>query len=119
MRHGYYRLALARQLRTLTVDHLQLSEQLIEAVRIKYEVGRAEQRELLRLELLRGQRDVGVIGRSDMQCVGRHIVDELDPREFAAQHHRVAHVEVGRLTADTRAVHAVGGVDAPQIIRAR
>jgi outer membrane protein TolC len=49
----YYRLALARQLRAITVEHVELTGQLIDAVRIKYEVGRAEQQNLLKLELLR------------------------------------------------------------------
>ena len=50
---AYYRLALARQLGALTADHVGLVAQLVDAVRIKYEVGRAAQESLLRLEVLR------------------------------------------------------------------
>lgn len=50
---AYYRLALSRQLRALTRDHVALVEQLLAAVRAKYEVGRTEQQNLLRLQVLR------------------------------------------------------------------
>ncbi len=53
VRRIYYRLALSRQLQSLTRDHLDLVDQLVDAVRIKYEVGRAPEQNLLRLELLR------------------------------------------------------------------
>lgn len=53
VRRLYYQLALTRQLRTLTADHVGLVEQLLDAVRIKYEVGQADQHDLLRLEVLR------------------------------------------------------------------
>jgi outer membrane protein TolC len=49
----YYRLALSRHLEKITRDHIDLVVQLIDAVRIKYEVGRAAQQDLLRLEVLR------------------------------------------------------------------
>jgi outer membrane protein TolC len=50
---AYYRLALSRQLERITRDHIDLVLQLIDAVRIKYEVGKAAQQDLLRLEVLR------------------------------------------------------------------
>ncbi len=51
----YYELALARQLESITTQHVGLVEQLIDAVRIRYEVGRAAQQNLLRLQVLRGR----------------------------------------------------------------
>ena len=53
VKQAFYRLALARHLRALTEDHVSLVDQLIDAVRIKYEVGKAAQHNLLRLEVLR------------------------------------------------------------------
>ncbi|MBN1654847.1 MAG: TolC family protein [Deltaproteobacteria bacterium] len=53
MKQAYYRLALARQIKKITEEHISLIEQLIDAVRFKYEVGRAAQSDLLRLEILR------------------------------------------------------------------
>ncbi len=52
IKQSYYRLSLARQLQKLTAKHAVLVEQLINAVRIKYEVGRAPQHSLVRLEVL-------------------------------------------------------------------
>ncbi len=49
----YYHLALTRQLKKITAEHIELVEQLLDAVRIKYEVGRSPQHDLLRLEVLR------------------------------------------------------------------
>lgn len=65
----YYRLALSRQLRKITEDHIFLVEQLTDAVRIKYEVGRAAQQDLLRLEVLRERLgdDLFDFERSDTQ----------------------------------------------------
>jgi cobalt-zinc-cadmium efflux system outer membrane protein len=53
VKRAYYELSLSRQLEKLTDKHVSLIEQLIDAVRVKYEVGRAPQRDLLRLEVLR------------------------------------------------------------------
>lgn len=53
VKRAYYKLALARQLESITGQHIQLVLQLISAVRIKYEVGRAAQQNLLRLRVLR------------------------------------------------------------------
>jgi len=53
VKQAYYRLALARQIKKITEEHVTLIEQLIDAVRIKYEVGRSAQSDLLRLEILR------------------------------------------------------------------
>ena len=44
---------LTRALRVITVDHIAAIDRLIEAVRVKYEVGRVEQYDLLRLEVLK------------------------------------------------------------------
>jgi outer membrane protein TolC len=65
----YYRLALARQLRAITVEHVDLTKQLIDAVRIKYEVGSAQQQNLLRLEVLRDRLkdDLEDFDRQDVQ----------------------------------------------------
>ena len=52
VRRAYYRLALTRQLRKVTESHIKLLGQLIDAVRIKYEVGKVGQHDLLRLTVL-------------------------------------------------------------------
>jgi cobalt-zinc-cadmium efflux system outer membrane protein len=49
----YYQLALVRQLRTVTVKHIGLVEQLVDVARVEYEVGSAQQYDLLRLAVLR------------------------------------------------------------------
>lgn len=53
VKEAYYRLGLTRQLKRLTEEHITLVQQLIDTVLIKYEVGRAQQQHLLRLEVLR------------------------------------------------------------------
>jgi outer membrane protein TolC len=50
---AYHSLALTRQLRAVTARHIRLLKKLIDAVRIKYEVGKVGQHELLRLTVLR------------------------------------------------------------------
>lgn len=55
VKQAYYKLTLTRQLRRLTEAHVVLVVQLLDVVRIKYEVGRAPQENLLRLEVLRDQ----------------------------------------------------------------
>ncbi len=52
VKRAYYRLALVRQLRQVTAGHIKLVDQLIDTVRIKYEVGKVGQHDLLRLQLL-------------------------------------------------------------------
>ncbi len=44
---------LSRALRGVTERHLEAAEQLLDAVRVKYELGRVEQHDLIRLEVLR------------------------------------------------------------------
>ncbi len=53
VRDTYYRLGLSRQLAAITRKHIGLVDQLLDAVRVKYEVGRAEQHSVLRLQVLR------------------------------------------------------------------
>jgi len=53
VRRAYYSLALSRQLRVVTEGHIKLLGQLIDAVRVKYEVGKVGQHDLLRLTVLR------------------------------------------------------------------
>lgn len=55
VKQAYYRLALSRHLKKITVEHVDLVAQLIDTVRIKYEVGKARQHDLLRLEVLKGR----------------------------------------------------------------
>ncbi|MHC4816069.1 MAG: TolC family protein [Planctomycetota bacterium] len=52
VKRAYYRLALVRQLRQVTSEHIKLVEQFIDVVRVKYEVGKLGQHDLLRLKLL-------------------------------------------------------------------
>lgn len=49
---AYYQLALVRQLRQVTLDHIKLVSQFLDVVRVKYEVGKAGQQDLLRLQVL-------------------------------------------------------------------
>ncbi len=53
VRRTYWRLALTRQLEALTREHVELTDQLVTAVRAKYEAGRAGQHDLLSLEVLK------------------------------------------------------------------
>lgn len=53
VRRAYWRLALTRQLRVVTEEHLAQVKQLVESVRAGYEVGRAGQHDLLNLQVLR------------------------------------------------------------------
>ena len=55
VKRAYYRLALARHLRTVTAEHIKLVDQFIDTVRIKYEVGKVGQHDLLRLQVLRSR----------------------------------------------------------------
>jgi len=52
---AYWNLALARQLRALTEQHIELVAQLEEVVRSKYEVGKASQHDFIRVEIWRGR----------------------------------------------------------------
>lgn len=51
----YWKLALSRHLEALTQRHLDRTQELSHAARARYEVGRAGQNELLRLEVLAGR----------------------------------------------------------------
>jgi cobalt-zinc-cadmium efflux system outer membrane protein len=53
VRRAYHSLALTRQLRRVTGRHIALLGQLIDVVRVRYEVGKVEQHDLLRLTVLR------------------------------------------------------------------
>ena len=53
VRRSFWRLALTRQLRAVTEEHVAQVDQLIEVVRASYEVGEAGQHDLLNLQLLR------------------------------------------------------------------
>jgi outer membrane protein TolC len=53
VKRSYYQLALARQLKVLTERHIELVDQLLDTVRAKYEVGKAAQHTVLRLQTLR------------------------------------------------------------------
>jgi len=63
----YWQLALQRQLREVTVEHIRLVEQLHQAVSARYQAGGTGQHNLLRLELLKAalQQDVQDIDRRD------------------------------------------------------
>jgi outer membrane protein TolC len=67
VKQAYYRLALVRQLRQVTAEHIKLVEQFIDVVRVKYEVGKLGQQDLLRLQLLRDKLsdDLGNFNRDD------------------------------------------------------
>lgn len=65
---AYYRLALTRQLREVTVRHVELVGQFLDVVRIRYQVGKVPQHDLLRLQVLRGklQDDLQSFDRDDL-----------------------------------------------------
>ena len=52
IQQSYYQLALFRQLKKLTQEHIKLIAQFTDVVRIKYEVGKAGQQDLLRMQVL-------------------------------------------------------------------
>lgn len=63
----YWKLALSRMLEDVTDEHLARTVELIRAVRVRYEVGKAGQNALLRLEVLRDrlQDDLGDFKRAE------------------------------------------------------
>ncbi len=86
VRRAYWELALTRQLRTLTVEHVAQVDRLIEAVRTSYEVGRAGQHDLLNLQLLRDRlRD----DRQDHDRVERELSAALTAAVHAGESLRV------------------------------
>ncbi len=54
---SWWRLLLVRQLRQVTTEHVQLTQQLVAAVRARYETGAAGQHALVSIEVLRDQLD--------------------------------------------------------------
>ena len=50
---AYWRLALVRRLRVITAEHVEITDQLLGAVRARYETGGAGQHALVRLQVLR------------------------------------------------------------------
>jgi outer membrane protein TolC len=52
VKRAYYSLALVRQLKKVTQSHIKLIAQFIDVVRVKYEVGKVGQHDLLRLTVL-------------------------------------------------------------------
>ncbi len=69
VRRTYWQLALTRQLRGVTEEHLAQVDQLMEAVRAAYEVGGAGQHDLLNLRVLRDRLgdDLGDYDRRDRE----------------------------------------------------
>ena len=52
VKRTYWSLSLVRQLRLITRQHTELVKQFIEVIRVKYQVGKAGQHDLMRLEVL-------------------------------------------------------------------
>jgi len=65
----FHRLTLSRQLERVTRENLERADELMRAVRARYEIGRAAQHELLRLEVLteRLADDLGEFQRTDRE----------------------------------------------------
>ncbi len=63
----FWNLALVRQLRLITRQHIELVAQFIEVLRARYQVGKAGQHDLMRLEVLRDrlQDDLGEFSRQE------------------------------------------------------
>ena len=55
VKRTYWNLTLIRQLRLVNLQHIELVRQFIEVIRIKYQVGKAGQHDLMRLEVLQGK----------------------------------------------------------------
>jgi cobalt-zinc-cadmium efflux system outer membrane protein len=55
VKRAYYSLALVRHLKKVTDDHIKLVDQFIDVVRVKYEVGKVGQHDLLRLTVLKNK----------------------------------------------------------------
>jgi outer membrane protein TolC len=53
VRRAYVQLSLVRQLRAVNQSHIKLLDQFLDVVRVRYEVGKVGQHDLLRLQLLR------------------------------------------------------------------
>ncbi len=82
IKKAYYQLYLIRELKKLTAEHVQLVEELIAAVKARYEAGKARQFYLSRLENLR---DKLVDDLSDFDQKDRELVATLN----AAAHQKV------------------------------
>ncbi|MBW2232908.1 MAG: TolC family protein [Deltaproteobacteria bacterium] len=65
----YWKLTLTRLLEAVTREHVERTDELLRAVRVRYEVGRAGQNGLLRLEVLRArlEDDLGDFERAERQ----------------------------------------------------
>ena len=55
VKRTYWSLSLVRQLRLITRQHIELVRHFIEVIRIKYQVGKAGQHDLMRLEMLQSK----------------------------------------------------------------
>lgn len=55
VKRTYWGLALVRQLRSVNLQHIELVRQFVEVIRIKYQVGKAGQHDLMRLEVLQSK----------------------------------------------------------------
>lgn len=71
VKRSYYELALVRQLENVTRQHVEAVDGLRERVRLVYEVGRGNQKDVLQLDLLKAKlRDrLGDFGRSETQLL--------------------------------------------------
>jgi outer membrane protein, heavy metal efflux system len=71
VRRTWWQLALTRKLRSVTVEHVALVEQLLDTVRASYEVGRAGQHDLLGLQVLAGRLtdDLGEFDRRERELL--------------------------------------------------
>lgn len=65
----FFRLTLSRMLEEVTREHVERTEELLRAVRARYETGSAGQHEILRLQVLRDRLrdDLGDFGRADRE----------------------------------------------------
>jgi len=73
VRVAFVRLALVRQLRKVTQEHIKLVQQLADVVQVRSEVGRANQVDLQRLLLLRDklEDDLGDFGRDERRLLAK------------------------------------------------
>lgn len=107
VRRAYWRLALVRRMRALTTTHIGLLDQLLAVARARYEVGKAGQQDLLRLQLL-GETLTDDL--ADFDRDERRLLAELD-----AALNRGAGARGGGAVSTPKALPDPGGSAAPSL----
>ena len=83
VKDGYLSLTLVRQLKAVTVEHIAAVDRILESVRLRYEVGRGNQQDVLRMALLKDRltEELEEFGRKDREITASiNNVLHRDPR---------------------------------------